>query len=215
MENNILLTLIKDRINLQGYTQEQLSSMLDIKQAQLSRFLLGKGAISGDKTMMLLKILGISLDGFNKRKELAVQVANILRKKELTVTEMTKAEMVDKTGINDIKYFIDVDDSETLKGMINSGLIEPESTFVYFKAYVMSIMELMNKGAVFSSDDETPDKILPSVHKKTKEVLDEKLTKDEETDNYISGLGLATGAALTFGGFLLYKAFNYLFKDED
>ena len=106
---------------------------------QLGLFLKGNGTLTNPVLEKLLNVVGINLEACENRNKLADQVAAILRERGITQKELekwSKSQLALFTGINDLELLMDVDDIEKYKRILESGLVDVESTFPYFKALV-------------------------------------------------------------------------------
>lgn len=135
-------SIIKQRMILAGLTQAKLANMSDCTANQMGIFLKGSGFLSKTSLEKCLEVLGIRLDIFSKRYILAQKAAEKLKDKDqLEILTMPKAKMALVTGIPEIMCLFDVSESE-LDNIINSGFIDVEVTYPYFKAMVIHMKEI-------------------------------------------------------------------------
>lgn len=135
-------SIIKQRMILAGLTQAKLANMSDCTANQMGIFFKGAGFLSKTSLEKCLNVLGIRLDIFSKRYILAQKAAEKLKgKDQLEILTMPKAKMALVTGIPEIMCLFDVSESE-LDNIINSGIIDVEVTYPYFKAMVIHMKEI-------------------------------------------------------------------------
>lgn len=134
--------IIKQMIPLTGMSQTQVAESVGISKSQLSQYLNGNASANKDVLDKLLSLTGIHLDTYAKRVELATKVAKSLKTANMdaqAVKEMSKEEMAAKSGCPEVECFFDVT-KEQLQKILDSGLIECQTTFPYFKALVLVAM---------------------------------------------------------------------------
>lgn len=135
-------SIIKQRMILAGLTQAKLANMSDCTANQMGIFFKGAGFLSKTSLEKCLEVLGIRLDIFSKRYILAQKAAEKLKDKDqLEILTMPKAKMALVTGIPEIMCLFDVSESE-LDNIVNSGIIDVEVTYPYFKAMVIHMKEI-------------------------------------------------------------------------
>ena len=140
----MLRTIIKKRLSLSGFSQGELAELVGITPAQVSLYLSGKSSLSNDSLEKILEQMDINLNCYNKRLELADQVAKVLYRKKTPseVITMAKDEMVSLTHIKEISYLIDVESSEDFNAAIGSGLIEADAYYIHFRMIVAHLLQL-------------------------------------------------------------------------
>lgn len=139
--------IIKQMIPLTGMSQTQVAESVGISKSQLSQYLNGNASANKDVLDKLLSLTGIHLDTYAKRVELATKVAKNLKTANVdaqTVKEMSKKEMAAKSGCPEVECFFDVTE-EQLQNILDTELIECQTTFPYFKALVLVTMGQDNK----------------------------------------------------------------------
>lgn len=142
MSTNIAQT-IKYRLDLMGMSQAQFAESVSATAAQMGIFLKGKGSLSIDSLNKSLDLVGINLSPYIKRIELAKKVAFYLKSKNvMSIENWTKQDVATFTQMKEILLFVDVKSDKEYQDMENSGIIDIESTFPYFKALVTYYMTL-------------------------------------------------------------------------
>lgn len=134
--------VIKLLIPFTGMSQTQVANSVGISKSQLSQYLGGNATANKEVLEKLLCLTGIHLDTYAKRAELATKVASALKAAgidRLAVKDMPKKDMADKSGCPEVKCFFDVTE-EQLQKALDSGLIECQTTYPYFKALVLVAM---------------------------------------------------------------------------
>lgn len=151
---------IKQRMILLGVTNSQLSELTHATQAQLSLFF-KKGSRASLKTEHLqscFDALGIETSVYTKRYELAKKVAAGLKNKtKLSLSEvcaLSKAEMAKVSGCDEVRLFPDVNYDEFMH-IRKTGVIDPESTYPFFRTMVMHVMGMLPDGRVVKGKDPT------------------------------------------------------------
>ncbi len=133
---------IKNRMRLLGLTNRDLSDRTGATQSQLSLYLTGTSeSLRADKLQKCLDILGINTSIYTHRYEAAMNAANMLDGKFSIdeVMDFSREKMATITEINDITLLLDVDE-ETYRRMIQSNIVDVESTYPFFKSMVMQLM---------------------------------------------------------------------------
>lgn len=135
--------IIKQMIPLTGMSQTQVAEAAGISKSQLSQYLSGNASANKDVLDKLLTLTGIHLDTYAKRAQLAAKVAKKLKAAGVTeqdIKAISKKEMAAKSGCPEVKCFFDAT-ADQLHKALDSGLIECQVTFAYFKALVLIMME--------------------------------------------------------------------------
>lgn len=140
MEN--IEEIVKERLQYSGLTQAKLAELSGCTANQMGLFLKGKGFLNKTSLEKCLAVLGVRLDIYSKRmrlaKEAAAKLSGVQREE---VVAMTKKEMASITQLPEILSLFDVTDSE-LDNLLNSGIVDHEGTYPYFKSLVVHIMQI-------------------------------------------------------------------------
>lgn len=135
-------TIIKNRMALGGLTQAKLAEISGSTPTQIGLFLKGEAFLSKPSLEKSLSALGINIDIYEKRFQLALKAANKLKNLKVEeVLKMSKQEMASKSGIQEIVFLFDVSERE-LDAMVASGIVDYEGTFPFFKAMVLHLMQI-------------------------------------------------------------------------
>ena len=146
-----LVNDINNRKKLVGLTNEKLAELIGTNPAQVSLFLRGKGMLSGECLQKCLDVLGIDTGIYTRRFELALSVADCLRGKyKLSqIATMSKSEMVEATGKQQIRQLLDVDKNGFEK-IREGGIVDFESTYPFFRSMVIQLVETCGKTSTVS-----------------------------------------------------------------
>lgn len=137
--------VIKKRMALAGLTQARLAEMSECTANQMGLFLKGAGFLNRTSLEKCLSILGVRLDIYDKRYNIAEQAALKLKGyKNDDIIVMSKERMVEITGIKEISSLFDVSENE-LDKIVSSGIIDYEGTYPYFKAMVLHLIGIGDK----------------------------------------------------------------------
>lgn len=223
--DGIILDLIKDRCALFGEEYDKLAEEIGISPTQLSGFLKeeNEGPLDRAALEKLLYKTGIDLSCYKKRRDIAAKAAEILHNRGISVETLSQEDMINLTGIQEIKYYREFETLEELQACLKSGIIESETTFQYFKALVSLFYSILEKGGTL--DDIRPS-LTSKIIEKEKEKEQEK-EKEKENANQPSDEGASTDekelkdaidpiiSGLSIGAaYLLGKAVKYLFKEK-
>lgn len=137
--------VVKHRMGLAGLTQAKLAEQCECTATQMGLFLKGNGFLNKTSFEKCLAVLGIRVDMYEKRYQLAFDAALKLQGyRPEEIIAMTKLTMASKTGFSEINCFIDVNEKE-LDEIVGSEVIDYECTFPYFKAMVLHLMQVGEK----------------------------------------------------------------------
>lgn len=134
--------IIRQLIPFTGMSQNQIAEAVGISKSQLSQYLSGNASANKDVLEKLFCLTGIHLDTYAKRAELATKVAGKLKASgcdRQAVKDMSKEAMAKVSGYPEVDCFFNVT-AEQLQAALDSGLIECQTTFPYFKALVLVAM---------------------------------------------------------------------------
>ena len=138
-------SLVKSRMSLAGLTQGKLAEMSGCTASQMGIFLKGTGFLNKNSFEKTMSVLGIRLDMYLKRMELAQLAAERLRTIDNDVIKkMSKSEMASTTGIKEINCLIDVSEKE-FDSIVECGIVDYEGTFPFFKSMVLHYSHIGSK----------------------------------------------------------------------
>lgn len=142
----MLEQIVKTRMTLLGLSQKDLAEKANLTTAQISSFYNGK-ALSQKSLESIFSILEINMSIYEKRYELAMEVADILRShgiSEEEIISMSKKKMATISGKKEVMLFFDIKEDD-YDASIESGIVDYESTFVFFKAMVLQMVACKGK----------------------------------------------------------------------
>ncbi len=151
-----------------GMSQAQFAKQVSATPSQMSIFLKGNGSLSTKCLNNSLDLVGIDLSLYSNRDNLAKQVASFLISKNVSSIEnWTKNDLAIFTKQKDISLLFDVKSEEEYIELEQSGIIDIESTFPYFKALVTYFMSLDGIKPTASQAKQALDKLMkePSLNK--------------------------------------------------
>lgn len=138
--------VIANRLQLMGSSQSYIAEEIGTNPTQLGVFLKGNGTLPNNVLNKILETVGIDLEIYERRDQLANRVVTILKKKNVTtIDNWSRQEIIDFVKIKELELFIDVNDLESYIKILSSKLIDIESTFPYFKALVSYKLNLENE----------------------------------------------------------------------
>lgn len=174
MENDIVKT-IQSRLDLMGTSRAHFAEQIHATPQQFAICLCRKGSLSIDSLNKAFDLIGVDLSIYTKRNDLAKEVATVLLSKGVdTIDNWSKDALIAVTGKNELSLLFDVRSSEEFMAIKDSGIIDIESTFPYFKALVQYHMKLERSNPTASQ---------------AKRVL-ENLTKDKLSRNILAGVAI-------------------------
>lgn len=145
--------IVKERMMLTGTTSAALAAAVGTTPNQLSLFINGKGFLKQESLQKTFEILGINLEMYHKRYELACKAAEKLKNKTVDdILSISKQEMAQLTDLPEINYFLDVTEEELSK-IVEYGVVDYESTYIYFQTMVAHIKQIGNKPTSKNVDD--------------------------------------------------------------
>lgn len=151
MSTNIVET-IQTRLESMGMSQAQFAECVSATPSQMSIFLRGKGSLSIECLNKSLDLVGVNLSLYSKRNSLAKDVASLLKSKSVSSIEnWTKQDLATFTQNDSISLLFDVQSKEDYIALEQSGIIDVESTFPFFKALVSYYMTLDGEKPTASS----------------------------------------------------------------
>lgn len=120
-----------------GLTQAKLAEMSDCTPTQMGLFLKSEASLNRESLDKSLVAVGVNLESGVKRLELAREAAEKLKDLPLEeIRDMGKKTMVALTKIQAIECLPDPTKKE-FEMMVESGIVDYEGTFPYFKALVL------------------------------------------------------------------------------
>ena len=141
----MISTVIKDRMEVVGLTQANLAEAIGCTPTQLSLFLKDEASLNRKSLDKCFTTLGISFDSISKRIELAKEISQSFKGKDIEeIITMSRTQMIEATGINDLKALPEVT-KEEFEIMVSSGIGEYEATFPYFKTLVLHFLKVDTK----------------------------------------------------------------------
>ena len=151
MSTNIVET-IQTRLESMGMSQAQFAECVSATPSQISIFLREKGSLSIECLNKSLDLVGVNLSLYSKRNSLAKDVASLLKSKSVSSIEnWTKQDLATFTQNDSISLLFDVQSKEDYIALEQSGIIDVESTFPFFKALVSYYMTLDGEKPTASS----------------------------------------------------------------
>lgn len=176
MNTNIVET-IQARLECMGISQAQFAECVSATPAQMSIFLREKGSLSTECLNKCLNLIGIDLSLYSKRNKLAKEVALYLLSKNVTsIDNWSKEDLALFTQKKSISLLFDIKSEKELMEMKQSGIIDIESTFPYFKALVSYHMLLKGEKTTASQADQALSILLNKIDT-TKDNILSSLTK--------------------------------------
>lgn len=142
MSANIVET-IQSRLDLMGMSQAQFAEAVSATPSQVGIFFKGKGSLSTERLNKAFDVVGIDLSLYTKRTELAKEVASFLLSRHVdSIENWPKNDLAFFTKKKEISLLFDVESKEKLEEMVESGIVDIESTYPFFKALTQYYMGL-------------------------------------------------------------------------
>ena len=142
MSANIVET-IQSRLDLMGMSQARFAEAVSATPSQVGIFFKGKGSLSTERLNKAFDVVGIDLSLYTKRTELAKEVASFLLSRHVdSIENWPKNDLAFFTKKKEISLLFDVESKEKLEEMVESGIVDIESTYPYFKALTQYYMGL-------------------------------------------------------------------------
>ena len=143
----MLETVIKTRMDVVGLTQARLAEEVGCTATQMGIFLKGSGFLNKASLEKSLSVLGVNIEMYQKRFQLAQKVSGILTNKGFdndSIISMSRDEMIHITDLTEIQCLANVDEKE-FDMMVKSGIVDYEGTFPFFKATVLHLIQIGEK----------------------------------------------------------------------
>ncbi len=154
-KNGSFSTIIEQRMNLMGISQRNFAETVGATQAQLSIFLKGEkesAFLSPNVLDASLMLVGINPTLYTTRFDLARKVAEILKSAKVENIDMwSKDQLTAFTGIKEISCFFDVESKKDFEALLESGVIDYESTYIYFRTLVSYMIGTGNGDKITAS----------------------------------------------------------------
>jgi transcriptional regulator with XRE-family HTH domain len=121
-----------------GFTQSELAEKAGLTQPQLSNFENGSGSITSESLDRVFEVLGLPVY-YNPSEiwDMSEKAANILIEKGVskweTVSKLTRDEISELTGIEEIKSLRDISEDSLL---IKKGIVDEKNTYEWFLVLV-------------------------------------------------------------------------------
>ena len=234
MSTNLVET-VQSRLDLMGMSQAQLADNSSATPSQMGIFLRGKGSLSTESLNKVLDILGVDLSIYVKRNNLAKEVALFLKSRHVeSIDNWPKEDLALFTRKKEVLQFFDVNSREELLSLIESDVVDVESSYPYFKALIQYYMSI-------EDSNPTASQAKQAIENLTKNIIN---SDSIETDSNIKamvagaavgilaaspliagGVGILVGTMLSkqvgaislfsksFGKSLFTKALSYFAKD--
>lgn len=185
MNTNIVET-VQSRLEAMGMSQAQFAEYVSATPAQIGIFLKGKGSLSTESLNKSLDLVGVDLSLYSKRNTLAKEVASYLCSKNVTsIDNWTKKDLAIFTHQHSILLLFDVNSEKEFIELKESGIVDIESTFPYFKALVSYHMTLNGNKPTASQAKQA----LATLLKKSKDYYPETISKQAGKIAAIAAIG--------------------------
>lgn len=135
--------IISIKLKMSGMTQSHLAKLIETSPTQLGNYLKGQGSLTEKSLNKCFDLLEININRYKYLYEAAQKASYILRKKHIGFEQtmrMNKEELVNATGIEQIRMLVDVKTEAEYENIIKYGIIDHQSTFPYFKSTVAYFM---------------------------------------------------------------------------
>lgn len=139
--------IINQRMLLTGMTQAKLSEAINTSQSQVALFLKGRSSLNKDSLEKCFTLLGINVDIYRHRFELAKEIADQFKQEGYSIEDvirMSKSTMTKRCHNEEILLLRDVD-TEKFEKMLRSKIVNYEETFPHFKSLVIFLMNSSGK----------------------------------------------------------------------
>ena len=155
--------IVANRLRLMGTSQAQIAKEIGTNPTQMGVFLKGKGKLSDEILGKCLEVVGIDLSIYDARIIKATEVATLLLNKNITqLDQLKKEDFINLTGMKELMVLVDVDSIEAYNAILESKLVDPESTFPYFKSlveYILNIQIQSEKREIYELYQSTKKKV--------------------------------------------------------
>lgn len=176
MKTDIVET-IQSRLEAMGMSQAQFAEFVSTTPAQIGIFLKGKGSLSTESLNKSLDLVGVDLSLYSKRNSLAKKVASHLCSKNVnSIDNWTKEDLATFTHQHSILLLFDVNSEKEYIELKESGIVDIESTFPYFKALVSYHMILNGNKPTASQAKQA----LTTIHKDSKDHYPDIISKQAD-----------------------------------
>lgn len=141
--------LIKKKMMYSNLTQANLAEKIGTSPTQLGLFLRGEGASLPTKTLeRCFELMEINLDTYSRLCDSALKVASILKSRGddiEKVLRMSKSDIILLTNAVEVKYLIDITDEKEIDLLRETGIVDYQMTFPYYKSMVVFLMSYDSK----------------------------------------------------------------------
>lgn len=134
-------------MELTGLTQTKLAESIGTSQSQVALFLKGKSSLSKDSLEKCFTLIGINVEIYRYRFELAKEIADRFKQEGYSIEDvihMSKNTMAKICSNDEILLLRDVD-AEKFEKMLRSKIVDYEETFPHFKSLIMFLMNSSGK----------------------------------------------------------------------
>lgn len=153
--------VINSRLKSMGMSQAQFAKLINTSPTQIGHFFRGQGSLTTSTLNQSLDLVGIDISMYKKRNDLAKEVATFLISKNVTsIDNWSKEDLARFTNKNEIKLLFDVESKEEFLKIQQSGIIDIESTFLYFKALIAYMISIEGKEPTSSKAKRALDDLL-------------------------------------------------------
>lgn len=136
------------KLKMSGMTQANLARLIGTSPTQLGGYLKGQGSLTEKSLNKSFEVLEINVDRYKYLYETAQQASAIFKRKNIAfeqVMRMNKRNVISETGIEQIRWLIDVNSEKDYEDIINSKIIDYQFTFPYFMTMVVYFMNSDDK----------------------------------------------------------------------
>ena len=205
-----IVSVIKSRLEIMGMSQAYFAKTINTTPTQMSIFLREKGSLTTERLNKSFDELGINISVYNKRNELAKEVAAQLIDKNVSSIDNWDKDFLSKfSGKTAILQLIDVKSKEEFLEIERCGIIDLESTYPFFKALVTYYMMLENDNPTASQAKTALSLIFGHKNEKAKNnLIKTTLTVGAAAalvNPIVGGLGTAIAIGLQCGAMSLFK----------
>ncbi len=135
-ENKTLREMVIEKRKRNNLTQVELAERAGLTQAQISNFESGKSTLGSDKLDKIFDILRMKSSQTKERQwDLAGECATLIKEKGLDVSNISKEELSQLCGDEEILLLQNISDSLYDK-YVMSNIVDEHNTFNYFMSLV-------------------------------------------------------------------------------
>lgn len=141
--------LIKKKLVYTNLTQGNLAEKIATSPTQLGLFLRGEGVSLSTKTLeKCFELMRVNLRTYSRLCDSALKVSSILKSRGDDVEDvlrMSKSDIILLTNAQEIKYLIEITDEKEIDILRETGIVDYQMTFPYFKSMVVFLMSYDGK----------------------------------------------------------------------